>query len=374
MTGTFENMRMGKNVRIERKLAAACVCLTGSGILMLCAAKVEGFAEWYAQHIYPVLVSVIGRVFGVFPFSAAEVGVYAGAVVLIGTAVRMVLKTARGTNGAEPVLSWAAGLFLTASVLLFLYVVNCGINYHRIPFSEKSGILTEAYTVEELKDTCEWLTDEVDRRADEVRRDADGIMRLDPAEGKDAILAMENLAEEYPALQGYYPRPKPLIVSEILSYQSLSGVYLPFTIEANYNADMVPYNIPFTACHELSHLRGFMQEEEANFIAFLACTQADRIDFQYSGYLLGWIYGMNALRRADEESWQEVRKELDEAVEADLQANSRFWNAYDGAVAEVSNKVNDTYLKANGQSDGVQSYNRMVDLMVAYHQSVVSAY
>ena len=29
--------------------------------------------------------------------------------------------------------------------------------------------------------------------------------------------------------------------------------------------------------------------------------------------------------------------------------------------------MNDTYLKANGQKDGVKSYNRMVDLIVAYY-------
>ena len=29
--------------------------------------------------------------------------------------------------------------------------------------------------------------------------------------------------------------------------------------------------------------------------------------------------------------------------------------------------VNDSYLKANGQADGVKSYNRMVDLLVAYY-------
>ena len=32
----------------------------------------------------------------------------------------------------------------------------------------------------------------------------------------------------------------------------------------------------------------------------------------------------------------------------------------------MADKVNDTYLKVNGQTDGVQSYNRMVDLIVAY--------
>lgn len=31
----------------------------------------------------------------------------------------------------------------------------------------------------------------------------------------------------------------------------------------------------------------------------------------------------------------------------------------------MSDKVNDTYLKANKQTDGVESYDRMVDLLMA---------
>lgn len=131
---------------------------------------------------------------------------------------------------------------------------------------------------------------------------------------------------------------------------------------------MTAYNIPFTTCHELSHLRGFMQEEEANFIAFLACIQSDRTDFRYSGYLSGWVYCMNALYRTDHEAWQEVRLLLAEEAEPDLEANSAFWDAYEGRISEAADKINDTYLKANGQADGVQSYSRMVDLIVAYFE------
>jgi hypothetical protein len=35
----------------------------------------------------------------------------------------------------------------------------------------------------------------------------------------------------------------------------------------------------------------------------------------------------------------------------------------------VSNQLNDAYLKLNSQSDGVKSYGRMVDLMLAYNRS-----
>ena len=132
---------------------------------------------------------------------------------------------------------------------------------------------------------------------------------------------------------------------------------------------MTDYNIPLTVCHELSHLRGFMQEEEANFIAFLACCESDTADFQYGGYMLAWIHCMNLLYRMDYDAWEEIRLTLSEKIEADLKANSTFWDQYDGAVAEVADQINDTYLKANGQSDGVKSYGRMADLVVVYYQN-----
>lgn len=369
----------------EKRLLAACVFLAGAGILMVCARQVPGFAEWYAVHIYQKLTAVTGRVTGLAPFSVVEIGLYVLLILLPVTGIGAVVKSVRFGQGGENALCWASGLFLTASALLFLYAANCGVNYQRESFSEKTGLAAKQYTAEDLKQVCLWLTEEVNALAGQVERGGSGEMILAaPAEekqdaaaaeyeemplqvlGDTAVQAMTDLAEEYPDMKGYYPHPKPVCVSEILSYQNLSGVYSPFTIEANYNADMVDYNIPFTLCHELSHLRGFMQEEEANFIAFLACTGSDNRDFEYSGYLTGWVYCMNALRRADAEEWQQVREWLDEAAEADLRENSRFWEYYDGAVAEVSDKVNDTYLKANGQSEGVQSYGRMVDLIIVY--------
>ncbi len=410
---------------IENRLLTACVFLAAAGILMVCARQEPGFAEWYAVHIYQKLTASIGRVTGLAPFSIVEIGLYVLLILIPVTGVRAAVRTVRFGHGGENVLCWISGVFLTASVLLFLYTANCGINYQRESFSEKAGLVEEQYTVEELREVCVWLTEKVNALAGQVERGGDGAMILQMPVGEDgktnlqmsageggktnlqmsageggktnlqmsageggktnlqmsagedgkmtlqvlgdtAVQAMSELAEEYPYMEGYYPHPKPVCVSEILSYQGLSGVYSPFTIEANYNADMADYYIPFTLCHELSHLRGFMQEEEANFIAFLACTESGNRDFQYSGYLLGWTYGMNALRRSAAEDWQEIRAELDEAVEADLRENSRFWDYYDGAVAEVADKVNDTYLKANGQSAGVQSYGRMVDLLIAY--------
>lgn len=378
-----------KNIKFEKKvqyrLIGAFALLFISVILMLVSLKVNGFAQWYATHIYPLLVSVIGRISGFFSFSLCEIFIYILLIWLIYTLVQAIRKkSSLSKKNKEDVslpylnmetedskksylISWVSGVLLGAVFLIFLYVICCGINYRRTSFSEESGIIPIEYSAEELKEICVQLTGELNELSDQVLRNEEGIMVLSVDEGEQAISAMRSLGEEYESLSGYYPRPKKLIVSELLSYQGLSGIYLPFTVEANYNGDMIPYNMPFTACHELSHLRGFMQEDEANFIAFLACIRDENIDFQYSGYMLGWTYCMNALYRMDDESWQEVRGLLDKAIEKDLLANNEFWDHYEGVVSEVSNQMNDLYLKANGESEGVQSYSRIVELIVAYY-------
>lgn len=377
----------GTGYCVKRRLAAAMVLLIISALLMFLSARLPDFAEWYTKNIYPLLVAGIGRLWGVFPFSVSEIGIYVLTAVFFLSLAVMLIRAIRsvqeqhkrkssagtpeipakeGESAAQTTASWLSAVLLAAGILAFLYTTCCGINYHRRSFSEEEGIVTYKYSVEDLREICIWLTDEVNALSGKVERESSGVMTLEAPEGEGAVESMQGLAEEFASLDGYYPQPKKLLISEILSYQGLTGVYSPFTVEANYNGDMTAYNIPFTTCHELSHLRGFMQEEEANFIAFLACIGSERTDFQYSGYLSGWVYCMNALYRADYESWQEVRLLLDEAAEPDLAANTAFWDSYEGKISETADRINDTYLKVNGQADGVQSYSRMVDLIVAY--------
>ncbi len=362
--------KTGAKTRAGRFFAAGSILLVISGILTAAAANSESFAEWYSQHIYLAVTNVLSRLTGMASFSVIELLLYAGIILAAGTGIHAL--AARSGNRGEQMYRWFSGVFLTVSVLVLIYVLNCGINYHRTSFSEKSGIEAGTHTVTELRQTCEWLTEEVNRLSTGISRDGSGELELQGDIGSEAVQAMNALGEIYPFMAGYYPSPKPLLVSEILSYQSLTGIYSPFTVEANYNRDMPAYDLPFTLCHELSHLKGFMQEEEANFISFLACRESDSAGFRYSGTLSAWVYAMNALSRTDAEQWQEVRAKLDLEIETDLAANSSFWARYDGAVAEVSNKVNDTYLKANGQKDGVESYGKMVDLLVAYFVSLDS--
>ncbi len=330
----------------------------GLGVGLLTAARqMAGFAAWYADRVYPAFVGSVGRFFGLFPVSVSEFGLYA----LLAGLLLAVLKLWR-----RPGLL-VSGVFFTVSFLLFSYAVCCGVNYYRRPFSSYYLAQTagEPAQDEDLRALCAWLTKQVGEAREELSKETAPYGKIQ----EKGIAAMESLANEYPELAGFYPKPKPVFISRILSVQQCSGIYSPFTIEANYNRDMVAYNIPHTICHELSHLRGFMREDEANFIAYLACLNAADADFRYSGYLLGWIYAGNALARLDLEEYRRLYGELPEETQAELAENSRFWARYEGKTAEVANQVNDVYLKANGQAEGIKTYGRVVDLMLVDFKS-----
>lgn len=335
-----------------------------SVLLMGCARMLPGFAQWYSVTIYAFLKNTIARFLGLFPFSLSEAGLY----LLFAFCLYRIFCSFK-----HPLLLFKNAFFL-ASLLFFIYTLNCGINYYRTPFSEEAGFsedLKKGSTVTELYSLCEYLVKQVNETVpgkDSPERNASFFRSM----GKLGQQAMEGLGDDFPQLGGWYPYPKPLLNPRLLSVQQLTGIYSPFTIEANYNSEMPFYNIPHTICHELSHLKGYMREDEANFIGYLACTGSDAKAFQYSGYLTGWVYAGNALAEADFESYCRLYEQLDPQAIEDLGENNRFWNRFEGTVAEVSTKVNDTYLKAHSQTDGVKSYGRMVDLMLVYYLSCFS--
>lgn len=348
------------------------VFLGAALLLQLAARKVPGFGQWYAVTIYPLITGSLGRFMGIFPFSVTELGLYLLIVLFVVSLVR---------SWRRP-LKILGRLLLGASLLFFLFTVNCGINYYRQPFSALSGLTIQPSSSQELYDLCSWLVEQIQdsvRQLEDQASEENGFSGQTSREplpsygelleyGRQGQLAMRRLGEEFPVLAGFYPAPKPLLLSRILSVQQLCGVYSPFTVEANYNREMPLYNIPHTICHELSHLKGFMREDEANFIGYAACIHSEDLYFRYSGYLMGWVYAGNALAQADPEGFAALRSALPQAALTDLSYNNAYWDAFQGKVAEVSTRVNDTYLKLQDQQDGIQSYGRVVDLMLAYHR------
>ena len=316
--------------------------------LTLLAKNTADFAQWYSTTIYPFFVGTVGRISSVLPFSLCEILLYAIIILAAVGVVFTVIRFVKGKGKRKKLLMRVLAVVVCFAVSVFMvFTLFCGINYNRFTFSEVSGFTVETYTAQELADLCVYILKNANDAAGKIETDEtltvslDGKIDLD----EECKKAMNRLGERYDSLSGFYPDAKAVIASEGMSYMKILGMYAPFTIEANYNANAPDFAKPFTVCHELSHLKGFMREDEANFIAYLACTA---------------------------EIYSELMSYADSRIVAELKANSEYWKKYETPVAAVATTVNDTYLKSQGQSDGKKSYGRFVDLMISYEKMQAS--
>jgi hypothetical protein len=345
-----------------------------SFLLLFLASEQKNFAEAYAVSVYPKLSHFGNAITGAVPFSIGEVFVFLLIVFLVAAVIRFVFRMIR-SKGSRGITAWKflVNLFCLAGVLFLFFTLNCGINYHRSTFAETCGLEIKESTKPELVTLCKSLAADSSSLRKEVETGSNSVMELRSrkfSQNTDkARLAFDSLSKGYPLLRPGYSGPKPVFSSELMSRCNITGMFFPFTFEANVNTDIPDYTLPFTMCHELSHLRGYMREDEANFIAYLACEKSSDADFRYSGTAMAFTYANNALFSADSKTADEIYASLSSGVQRDFQFNNEYWDRFKGPVAEASTKANNNYLKANSQTDGVQSYGRMVDLLLALQRS-----
>ena len=114
-----------------------------------------------------------------------------------------------------------------------------------------------------------------------------------------------------------------------MSYLGIGGIFIPFTCEANVNATLPDWEIPFTAAHELAHQRGFAREEEANYVGYLACRAHPDRDFQYSGTFRAALYALSALGQVDRAAYGRMRGRVTAPLGRDLAALAAWHRRYE---------------------------------------------
>lgn len=364
-------------------------------LLNVLAWKSNAFCDAYIKYVFPVWVNTYGRLTGLLPFSVGEILLLLAVILvvlwvllLLGQGILWLInvcgaKKVTATKGGKvygkvvSVYSVSA-LWITLAVCLIM-TLNCFILYHASTFSERYyGETKESYSLEELILVRNYVVEKCNQLALEMERDAEGNVIYAGDIGQEAVLAMQNLGQTYDQLDGYYPRPKPLAASDFFSQQYIAGYYFPFSMEANYNNVMYIMNYPFSICHELAHLRGYIYEDEANMIGYLACVKSGNAFFEYSGYLSVLYYLDNDFWDAiggDVNAYYEQPVILSQVHEDNIFLKQEDWDRIEEeavvdteTVDAVSDAFTDTVLVVNGVEDGILSYSRVVELLLLYYE------
>ncbi len=347
-------------------------------ILNITARCSRAFSDWYVTTVFPFFSSVWARLTGLFPFSVGELLITLAVIVGVPALLAFPFLVGFVKNHRGLILriyghsiGWILTWVFTVLTLHFFILYQC------TPFGEKYyPDAPQQYSQEEFRTVALHMIHEANALAEQVERDENGFFILSDTDvQEEAKKAMQQLGERYPQYAGYYPDAKGIYFSDVMTRQWILGIYYPFSMEANYNTNMCPVNLPNTLCHEFTHLKGNIFEDEAGFLAFMACMQSDSVDFRYSGYINALEYIFNAAVGLPCE--EELYASLSVLVWEDMYrfVPEEYWEEHeddieiipDEVVEEVADVVMDTSLKINGIEDGALSYGRMVDLLLDYY-------
>lgn len=322
----------------------------------------------YSSTIYPYIGKSMGFISSFVPFSIAELFLIGATISLVMGLILTVFKPRILLKNIPKIFHYIIRFFAIAYILFYFL---WGFNYYREDYSLLANMNMEPATYGELRE----LTLEKIHKANIIREtlleDINGIFFLEDSIHDLSVLANMGFSDYQVGglnLGGNYGRAKPIFLSKYMSYTGIIGIYIPFTSEANINTDIPHSSILTTLSHEIAHQRGFAKEDEANFIAYKANINHPDERFQYSSHYFAMNQLLNEVYRQNKDDYSLLYQEISHAVRRDLDYSRDYWALRQGKVREKATSMNDNYLKANNQSQGVKSYSGVVNLLLAEYK------
>jgi hypothetical protein len=359
-------MNMKKSVRTS-------TLVTGSTVLIIILLiKIATFypawvEEKFSRGVYPYIATFCRQIFGKLFFSLGDVIYFiTGLFLLLG-----VVKFSRIViNRRVKFLNYkrfVTKVFFVCAIIYILFNVLWGLNYNRLGIGTQLGLQAESHSVNDLKSITSLLVAKVNEKRLALKTEKIDYPAY-PQIFYKAQLAYQAVASDYDFLQYRTASVKPSLYGHLGNFLGFLGYYNPFTGEAQLNLTQPKFLIPFVTCHEMGHQLGYASESEASFVAYLAAIKSADTLFHYSTYFDLFAYANRELFLRDSVAAKKNYNELDTLVKQDVIELRQYWRKSENFVTPLIRTFYDQYLKANQQDKGLQSYNEVIGLLIAYYK------
>ena len=323
--------------------------------VFIIAARVNvSVGEWYATHLYPYISTSLSLLVSWIPFSMTE-------ILVVGAVILMIYVLIRNIRHREKV--WKVFIReaeIVVWIMVWLYF-GWGMNYFRENIYTRGNFTRQAFDEVVFK---QFMTDY-----------ADSLNNSYTPETVEMSVYENDIKERYSSVPDHYglskakswQHPKKLIFNRLYTAVGVGGYIGPFFGETHLNADLFPQQKPSSYAHELSHLLGVSNEDEANFWAYQICRTSDIPAVKYSGYysLLPYVLS-NASRVLNEDEYKEYVLSIRPEVRQQLTDQQNFWKSkYSRTLGKIQSVIYDSMLKVNKIPSGTKNYNQVVELIIA---------
>lgn len=332
------------------------------------------FPNWcevlYARGLYPWIRTLLDYLIGWLPFPGVYL-FFTGVVIwLLPKFKRLHLAVKNKTFSLKAYL-FSFSAFLMA--LVFWFLVLWGYNYARIPMAEQIDLeIPEMMGFDAVWEEAQYIKQTCIQARNAIPNLDTHAITSDyyPDNLEDE---MRRLLEEVLADYGYdysgHVRGRLLKPKGTLLRFNSSGVYFPFTGEGHVDDGLYIISKPFTMAHELGHGYGFGNEAVCNFLGYLSCIRSENPAIRYAGYLMYWRYVYGALMEfMTEEEYQQERATISRGMYNDIEAIYAAQDQYAPFIPFLQPVVYDVFLKVQGVTDGIESYDKMVLLVSSWRK------
>ena len=323
--------------------------------VFIIAARVNvSVGEWYATHFYPYISTSLSLLVSWIPFSMTE-------VLIVSSVALMIYVLIRNIRHREKVWKiFIREAEIVVWIMVWLYL-GWGMNYFRENIYTRGNFTRQAFDEVVFK---QFMTDY-----------ADSLNNSYTPETVEMSVYENDIKERYSSVPDHYglskakswQHPKRLIFNRLYTAVGVGGYIGPFFGETHLNADLFPQQKPSSYAHELSHLLGVSNEDEANFWAYQICRTSDIHAVKYSGYysLLPYVLS-NASRVLNEDEYKEYVLSIRPEVRQQLTDQQNFWKSkYSRTLGKIQSVIYDSMLKVNKIPSGTKNYNQVVELIIA---------
>jgi hypothetical protein len=312
--------------------------------------------RWYSTGLYLQLQPRITAISNRLPFAFFD-------VLLAATVALVVWILAGMVRGLRQGRRWRAGatagirLLATGACLYLWFLAAWGLNYQRVPLLQRLELANDAPTPA----TVLALGQQAVQQLNALHATAHASPWIDPWD--DATLQRSFRVTQAHLTGGRKAAPgrlKRSIVGPYFRWASVDGMIDPFALEVLANPDLLPFEKPFVAAHEWSHLAGYADESEASFVGWLTCVRATPAA-QYSGWLFLYWEVSSVVRPSERMA---LASALGSGPRADVAAvTERVRRGQLPTLRRASWAAYDRYLKANRVEEGVRSYDAVITLL-----------
>lgn len=343
-------------------------------LLFLLAFSLRLFAlneVWIEQHytfgLYPLVSKTMRALLGWVPFSIGDVLYILAFLWVIRKVWKLVLLLKM--KRTKEYLTW---MLLRKYIKLFLliYVVFMafwGLNYYRQGIPAQLGLRVKSYSVQDLFDVTIVLQQRLNKYAEKI----DSLQRL--TLNKNRLLFQKGkeaygfVNQSYSFLSYANPSIKPSLFTPVGQFIGFTGYYNPFTAEAQLKTDIPVFLKPFVVTHEMAHQLGYAKENEASFVAYLACKSSTDLDFLYSAYFELYRDAIIECRRTQNNELSEtIGKNIHPRVRYDAHDLQAYLLRNQNFIEPFMTGVYDRYLKLNNQPKGKATYDEVIAYLIAY--------